>query len=130
MAADIQQDIDLGIARLEYGDPDRPQKAVLTISTRKHYNRGLISTATVFWLGNPCRSTVICLAGSGGDYSQHLKYDHTLRATQGNINAQHATVFTPETIARLTQAAKDHYAANVRAGVDGFRNTYPLAVSA
>lgn len=131
MAETTKQDIELGITRLEYGDAERPQRAVLQIETSKYYNGGLISDASVYWIGRNCRQQMIGLGGSGGDYSKRLIVsERTVRATKGNIAKQHAAAFTPEVVAGLTQAAKDHYAAAVRAGVDGMHNTYPEAVNA
>lgn len=130
MAKEQQSDIDLGITRFEYGDTERPQRAVLTVSTSKYYNGGLISNATVYWVGDHSRQNMMCLGDpSGGDYTNRLKVSaRTVKATQKAIDTQHAEVFTAEAIARLTQAAKDHYARFVRAGIDGFKNTYAANV--
>lgn len=125
MAKSQSQDIDLGITRYEYGDVARKQVAVLQIQTRKYYNGGLISDATVYWVGNHSRQNCIALGGDGGDYGKRLKISaRDVKATQKAIDRQHAEVFTPEAIAQLVEYAKLHYAAVVRAGVDGFRNTY------
>ena len=129
MANKQTQDIDLGITRLEYGDAARPQRGVLTICTGKYYNSGLISDATVYWVGNHSRQNCVSLGTDGGDYGKRLKVsEKTVKATQRNIDKQHAEVFTVTTIADLTEAAKLHYARFVRAGIDGFKNTYPTAV--
>lgn len=126
MANKQRQDIDLGILRYEYGDESRKQNAVITIETGKYYNGGLISDATVYWVGNNCRQNLITFGESGGDYGKRLKIsDKTVKATQKAIDKQHAEVFTPETVAGLVEAAKLHYAAVVLAGVDGFKNVYP-----
>lgn len=130
MANAQKQDIDLGITRFEYGEASRERRAVLQIETSKYYNGGLISDAGVYWVGDHSRQNCMSLGGDGGDYGKRLKISaKTVKATQRNIDAQHAEVFTSEAIERLTQAAKDHYAAVVRAGVDGFKNTYPEAVA-
>lgn len=130
MAKDQKQDIDLGIVRLEYGDAARPQRGVLTIETSKHYNGGLSSTAQVCWVGANFRSHVFVIGTGAGDFSKTVLIDRTKKATQKAIDTQHATAFTAEEIARLTQLAKDHYAAVVSAGVDGYKNTYPAGVTA
>ncbi len=125
MANDQKQDIDLGITRLEYGDAARAKRAVLEIETGKG-SRGIASRADVFWVGGGGRQHCFALGGSGGDFSKRLKVSDA-RATQSNIDRQHAEVFTPEVLASLTAEARAHYAAVVAAGVDGFRNTYPVA---
>ncbi len=125
MAQDRTQDIELGITRLEYGDSSRPQRAVLTIETSKSYSGGLVSRASVCWHGYHCRQQMIGVGGSGGDFSQRIKVsERTVKATQKNIDTQHVAAFPPDVISSLTQAAKDHYASVVAAGVDGFKNTY------
>lgn len=130
MATKRTQDIDLGIVRYEYGDAQRPQRAVLTIETDKSGRGGIESIATVMWCGDHSRQHMFGLAG-GGDFSirvfQTLK---TMRATQKAINFIHAGAFTPEKIAELIEQAKAHYAGHIAAGVDGFKNTYPSAASA
>lgn len=124
MSADKKQDIDLGITRFEYGEMERPQRAVLTISTGKGFNGGLRSCVTVFWLSPGSRSTMLGLGG-GGDFSKTVKVsDRTVRATQKAIDTQHAEVFTPEAIEELKQAATAHYAKYISAGIDGYKNTY------
>ncbi len=131
MSQKQMQDIELGIVRLEYGDAARPQRAVLTIETRKHYNGGLISDAHVYWVGNSCRSNMMSIGGddSVGDYSKRLSVSpRTVKATQRAIDKQHADVFTTFAIAGLVEAAKAHYARYVRAGVDGMKNTYPAEI--
>lgn len=127
MATSQTKDIGLGIIRYEYGEADRPQCAVLEIETSKYYNGGLISTASVYWVGENCRQQMMSLGGdTDGDYSKRIKVSaKTVKATQKAIDAQHAEVFTPEAIAQLAEYAKLHYAAVVNAGVDGFKNTYP-----
>jgi len=132
MANKRTQDIELGITRFEYGDLERPQRAVLVLDTHKHYNGGLVSTASVYWSGKHSRSQMVALfAGAGGDYNTQLRRgDRTAKATQRNIDRQHAEVFTSAVVESLTVAAKDHYAVAVKAGVDGMRNTYPAAVAA
>lgn len=126
MAQAKKQDIDLGITRFEYGDKGRKQKAVLTIETDKYYNGGLLSDATVYWVGDHSRQTCVALGGDGGDYRKRLSMSaREVRATQKAIDKQHAEVFTADAIAHLVDGAKLHYAAVVRAGVDGFHNTYP-----
>lgn len=132
MANKREQDIDLDITRFEYGDAGRPQRAVLTICTEKGYDGGLRSEATVYWVGNHCRSNMMTIGGSaGGDFRKNLKRtERTVKATQKNIDAQHAEVFTAEVVAALTEAAKAHYAGYVAAGVDGMKNTYPQPVAA
>ncbi len=129
MSAAQKQDIDLAIKRLEYGEADRPQHAVLTIETSKHYNGGLISDATVYWVGAHSRQNTMALHGDGGDYRKRLfNSARTVKATQRAIDRQHAEVFTPEVVAGLVQAAHEHYARYVRDGVDSFRNTYHAEV--
>ncbi len=133
MSQKQMQDIELGIVRLEYGDAARPQRAVLTIETSKYYNGGLISDATVYWVGRNCRSNMITLGGtdSEGDYGERLKVsERTVKATQKAIDRQHAEVFTPEVVAQLMGYAKLHYARYVSAGVDGMKNTYPAEIQA
>lgn len=126
MANAQKQDIDLGITRFEYGEEDRKQIAVLQIQTSKYYNGGLISDATVYWVGQHSRQNCMSLTGNGGDYGKRLKISgREIKATQKAIDRQHAEVFTPERIAQLTEYAKAHYASALRAGVDGFHNTYP-----
>lgn len=126
MAVERRQDIDLGIVRYEYGDAARAQRAVLTIDTGKYYNGGLISSAVVYWVGTHSRQNCVGLGGDGGDYWKRLLVSAKgVRATQKNIDGQHQQAFTPEVIAGLVTAAKAHYAAAVKAGVDGFHNTYP-----
>lgn len=112
MAKDQEQDIELGIVRFEYGDQARPRRAVLTINTGKSYNGGLSSTCTVFWVGGHSRQTAMGLGSGLGDFSKRMYMsERTVKATQKAIDKQHAEVFTPEVLAGLTQAAKDHYKA-------------------
>jgi hypothetical protein len=110
MAQDQRQDIDLGISRLEYGDPARPQHAVLTLTTGKHYAGGVESSARVYWIGLHSRSHAFGLAGKGDFDMPRMKWERTTKATQRAIDRQHAEVFTAEVIEQLTQAAKEHYA--------------------
>lgn len=124
MANAQKQDIDLGITRFEYGESARPQRAVLQIETSKYYNGGLISDASVYWIGNRSRQSCLSLGGDGGDYGKRLLISDK-KATQGNIDRQHKEVFTPEVVAKLVQAATERYASAVKAGIDGFKNTYP-----
>lgn len=130
MATAQKQDIDLGITRYEYGEQDRKQAAVLQIETSKYYNGGVLSDASVYWIGRTSRQQLISLGGdSVGDYSKRLKLSgREVKATQKAIDRQHAEVFTPEVVAQLVETAKRHYAKAVREGVDGFRNTYPPAL--
>ena len=124
MAKDQKQDIELGITRLEYGDLSRPQRAVLTIQTDRHYNGGVASYATVFWFGGGERQHAFGLAG-GGDYEKKVYLDQSVKSvTQKAIDRQHAEVFTPATIEQLTGLAKAHYAGYVAAGADGMHNVY------
>ncbi len=109
MATDREQDIDLGLTRNEYNDPTRPRRAVLTISTGKHYY-GLGAEARVYWVGNHFRSCAMSLGASGGDYSRTLAKVPNGRATQKAIDTLHAQTFTPETIASLTAEALAYYA--------------------
>lgn len=126
MANAQKQDIELGITRFEYGELDRKQVAVLQIETSKYYTGGLISDAGVYWVGSHCRQNCMSLsADASGDYGKRLIVNRAAKATQKAIDKQHAEAFTPEVVARLVEAAKAHYANVVRAGVDGFRNTYP-----
>jgi hypothetical protein len=131
MATSQTKQIDLGITRYEFGEMDRPRRAVLEIQTGKHYNGGLASDASVYWVGNHSRQQLIGVGGfSGGDYSSRLKTSpRDVKATQKAIDRQHAEVFTDEVVAGLVAAARAHYAAVVHAGVDGFGNTYPAEVS-
>ena len=130
MAQDKRQDIDLGIIRYEYGEDTRERHAVLEIRTSKYYNGGLISDATVYWVGDRGRQNCMNLGGDGGDYSNRLFVTgKSVRATQKEIDAQHARVFTREAIATLVTGAKAHYAAVVKAGFDGFHNTYRAEAS-
>jgi len=126
MANARKQDIDLGITRLEYGEASRERRAVLQIETSKYYNGGLISDADVYWVGASSRQRMVSLGDDSGDYGKRLFVSaKDVRATQGAIDRQHAEVFTADVIARLTQAAKDHYAAIVRVGIDAYKNVYP-----
>ena len=130
MANDQKQNIELGITRLEWGDSQRPQRAVLEISTSKHYY-GLGSEAKVYWHGQHSRSNMMSIgSGGGGDFSKTVaRADRTVKATQKNIDKLHATAFTPEVIAELVEAAKAHYAEAVQSGIDSFKNVYVQAVS-
>lgn len=131
MATAQKRDIDLGITRYEYGDAGRAQRAVLQIETSKYYNGGLISDAAVYWVGVHCRQNCISLGTDGGDYGKRLKISgREVKATQKAIGTQHAEVFADEVVAGLVAAAKERYAAAIRAGVDGFHNTYPAPVGA
>jgi hypothetical protein len=124
MAKEQEQDIELGITRLQYGEQDRPQRAVLNICTRKHYNGGISSIAMVVWIGHHTRSHAFGLA-SGGDYECRLgRSAQTVKATQKAIDAQHAAIFTPDLIERLVEGAKAHYAQFVSSGIDGYKNRY------
>ena len=126
MADEKRDAIELGITRLEYGDPTRPQRAVLELSTGKHYDGGLSSRASVYWHGDYSRSQLIGIGSSEGDYSRRpARTDKAVRATQKAIDRQHAEAFTPEVVATITAEAKAHYAAVVEAGEDGMKNTYP-----
>lgn len=130
MATSQRQDIELGIMRYEYGDSDRKQVAVLQIQTTKHYNGGLISDASVYWVGKNSRSQLMSLGAGGGDYSKRVKVSgREVKATQKAIDKQHAEVFTAELLAQMTDEARLYYAAVVLAGHDGFHNTYPAAVA-
>ncbi len=125
MATERSLDIDLGIRRLEGGDSGRVQRGVLEIETRKYYNGGLISSASVYWVGDHSRQQLMGIGSNEGDYSKRLlTSDRTVKATQKAIDRQHAEVFTPEVVARLTGYAKLHYSAVIEAGVDGHRNVY------
>lgn len=121
MATSRTQNIDLGIVRLEYGESERLQRAVLTIETDKH-DCGIVSDATVFWHGRSSRQHLFGLGSSGGDFSKRLRVRAT-RGTQRNIDAQHAEAFTAETIETLKQAARAHYARVIETGEDGHGNT-------
>lgn len=123
-----RQDIDLGIVRFEYGEAARARRAVLEIETRKHYNGGLVSSATVCWVGESCRQHCVALGAGGGDYSKRLRLtDRNVRATQKAIEAQHESVFCSDVVDGLVKAAKAHYEKAIEAGIDGFSNTYPAA---
>lgn len=124
MAQAQKQDIDLGIVRLEYGDAARPQRATLQIETSKYYNGGLISDAGVYWVGATCRQQLISMGGDDGDWQKRMIVNRTAKATQKNIDTQHAQAFTPEVIAQLAEYAKLHYARVIRAGKDGYGNVY------
>lgn len=130
MSANKTEDIQLGIKRLEYGDVNRPQLAVLTIETGKHYNGGIVSRASVFWVGRSSRCQLISMGGISGDFSKRLLATAKTRVTQGVVDKQHAEVFTPETRAQLVETAKSHYAVIVAAGVDEYKNTYQEPVNA
>lgn len=132
-----KQDIDLGITRFEYGEESRHQRAVLEIETHKYYNGGLISAATVYWVGQHSRQNMISLGNdassndASSDYGKRLKIsERTVRATQRNINKQHLEVFTPQVIEDLTRAAKERYASRVAAGKDAYGNVYPSEILA
>ncbi len=107
MATDREQDIELGIERTEN---TRPQRAVLTINTRKASRGGLRSSASVCWVGDDFKTHAFSYGG-GGDFSKELRVsDRSVKATQKAIDKQHAEVFTPEIIAALTETAKAYYA--------------------
>lgn len=127
MATSQRQDIDLGIVRYEYGESARARRAVLQIKTAKYYNGGLISDASVYWVGDHSRQNMISFGNDqDGDYSKRLLISaRTVKATQKAVDTQHAQVFTAEVIADLTKAAKASYAARVKAGKDGMGNVYP-----
>lgn len=132
MADEKRDTIELGITRLEYGDHARPQRAVLELSTGKHYDGGLVSRASVYWHSDHSRSQLIALGDSGGDYSHGpSRTDRSVRATQKAIDKLHADVFTTDVVQMLIAEAKAHYAAVVEVGKDDMRNTYlkPGAVS-
>src|SRR4051812_32200214 len=117
MATAQKQDIDLGITRYEWGKLDRKQVAVLQIETSKHYNGGLESDATVYWVGNRIRSTCMSIGGTGdGDFRKGVAIVRNVKATQKAIDRQHAGVFTPEVVAQLMEGAKLHYAKAIQAG--------------
>lgn len=59
--AETTRNIELGITRLEWGDADRPQRAVLELSTHKLFSGGLISSASVYWHGATSRCQMIGL---------------------------------------------------------------------
>lgn len=124
MAHSQKADIELGIVRYEYGDKNRKQMAVLQIETDKYHNGGLLSDASVYWVGASMRSRCMSLGGSGfSDYDKRLKLSPG-RATQNAIDKQHMEVFTKEVLASLVEYAKLHYARFVRDGKDDFGNTY------
>jgi hypothetical protein len=130
MANSQKQDIELGITRFEYGDMARKQVAVLEIETSKYCNGGIVSDVTVYWVGNHSRQTCMSLGGGGGDYGKTLKRSsREVKATQKAIDRQHAEIFTTEAVAQLVEYAKLHYASAIRAGVDGFNNTYPAVAA-
>lgn len=112
MATEKRDEINLGFTRLEYNDPERPQHAVLELSTDKHYDGGLVSRASVYWHGKTMRSQAIAVGGGpGGDYSRRsVRTDRGVRATQKNIDARHAEVFPPEVVEAITAEAKAYYA--------------------
>lgn len=117
-------DIELGITRLEYGDAARPQRAVLTLSTRKYSRGGLISDATVYWVSQHSRQCMISFAGDGDFTKRLLVTDRTVKATQKNLDKCSKGAFLLEVVVMLVDAAKAHYAPYVRDGVDGFKNVY------
>ena len=127
MATSQKQDIDLDIVRYEYGETSRARRAVLEIETSKYYNGGLISDASVYWVGDHSRQQMLSLGNDAdGDYSKRLLVSaRTVKATQKAIDTQHAQVFTTEVIADLTKAAKERYASRITAGIDGMGNVYP-----
>lgn len=129
MAENKTQEIELGITRLEYGDPERPQRAVLELQTAKHYDGGLASRASVYWHGKHTRSHAMGVGNSKtGDYSRRpTRTDKAVRATQKAIDRRHAEIFTPEVVETIIAEAKAHYAAVVEAGIDGFNNTEATA---
>ncbi len=131
MANAQKQDIALGITRYEYGEPARKRVAVLQIETRKYYDKGLISDASVYWVGEHSRQRTVSLGGDErGDYDRRLKVSgRDMRATQRAIDKQHAEVFTPDIVAGLVAGAKLHYATAISAGVDGFHNVYTREVN-
>lgn len=126
MASSQRRDIDLGITRFERGDNAAKKVAVLQIETRKHYNGGLISDASVFWVGDYSRSQLLSFGADGGDYSKRLKVSSKAKATQKAIDSQHAEVFTDVAVDALVDDAKGYYAVGIRAGKDSMGNTYEI----
>jgi hypothetical protein len=107
MAQDKETKINLGITKMDLGEE---LQAELVLKTAKHYNCGLKSSATVFWVGFHRRQHAFGLAG-GGDFSETILITKNTRATQKAIDSQHTFAFNQNTIEALTQRAKDYYSA-------------------
>jgi hypothetical protein len=104
MANKIEQIIDLNFSKDDHGDT---MHANLHIETDKGFRKDIRSEARVFWHGRNSRQHTFGLAG-GGDFSKTLKTQPAI-ATQKNIQKQWDEVFTPESIAAITDEAKAWY---------------------
>jgi len=99
MAHDAKTTIDLGIERIDYSG--RTTRAVLELTTR---SGGVESYAQVGWNGDSFRSVALGMGGPGGDYRRRCGAISGV-ATQKRIDTLHATTFTPELIAEITEQA-------------------------
>ncbi len=84
---------------------------MLHIETDRHIRGGVRSNARVVWHSADGGRTHAFGLGTGcGDFDCNLKHVPAARVTQQKIDAQHAEVFTSETIATIIADAKAHYA--------------------
>jgi len=108
MAEDRKITIDLQLTKNDFRG--RTQRAELHLETKKqNFGGGIVSTAYVFWV-QPGSQEHAYGFGVCGDFSSRLFHDKTARATQSKIDAQHARIFTPETVENFTHSARQHYA--------------------
>jgi hypothetical protein len=83
-----------------------PETAILHLITYRPYEGGVYSAVHVHYV-TPSGAITMTLFQ---DYSRKLEYNKDLRATQKNIDNQHARLFTPEVIEALKADARAHYA--------------------
>jgi hypothetical protein len=108
MAQQRKDIIELGMTKQDMG---LEYVAKLEMETSKHYSGGISSGATVFWHGEHSRQHAMGLSsGDCGDYSHRGFINKTSRATQGNIDKQHAVIFTPGMRAQIEAEARAWYA--------------------
>jgi F0F1-type ATP synthase gamma subunit len=104
MARHVGSEIELGITRQE--GRMGPERAVLVMNTDRGTYGGVHSGAMVQWVNEAneyrCHTLVT-------DYCAKVAVSMA-RATQRNIDRQHAQAFSEETVAKLVEAAKAHYA--------------------
>jgi hypothetical protein len=80
------------------------QAAQLVLNTMKASSGGITSSAWVQFAGGGVISMEIC-----GDYREYFARVRGLSATQKNLDAQHAAVFTPEKIEQIKANVKAFY---------------------
>lgn len=107
MAQDIKERIELGMERKDFSE--RREVAKLTLETYKNLDGGILSRSDVSWFYGTGYVHAFGCAESG-DWSKRVLLDRNARATQKNIDAQHARVFTPEVRAQLEADARAWYA--------------------